>query len=55
MDHAAVVAGLMGRDPSFGFQHDQAGRGPFAERQGRPKADNAAADDRNIVSHVPSV
>jgi hypothetical protein len=50
MDHAAVVAGLVGGQAVFGFEDDELEAGTGLDQgHGGGGADNAAADDGNII------
>jgi len=49
MDHAAVVAGLVGGQTIFRFQHRHRGHPGFDQSHGRGQADNTAADDPHVI------
>ena len=55
VNDAAVVPGLVCGEFALGLEDDQPCGGVFAQGQGRPQADDAAADDGDVVRHgLPS-
>ena len=55
MDHAAVVAGLVARNPIFGFQYDEATDPGLKQRARGGKAHDSSPDHRDIefLRHDP--
>ena len=49
MDHAAVVAGLVGGQSVFGLEHDDGVHPGLDQGHGRRQPDDAAADDAHVV------
>jgi hypothetical protein len=57
VDHATVVARLVGSQLRLGLEHDEAGRLLPGDRHRRGQPDNPATDDGNVkwlLIHRPS-